>query len=505
MATIISHPAALSLAHNLGKFKISSESEVRFKLSLGEVVLIDESYTPSFDNVIEIDVKDIVIQELAFTLPNTVLFEQIEIVKTFSADIDGTVVTFRAIRAGVENFSSSAATWLKNNWLTWQPQVKSVGYSQPEWLSYYAQENCNVKVKFYMTDKTTYVYSLASLSANKCYSINTQFERIMGLHEGSKQGYFDIWVQDSEGVVLSYIQRYIYKESEDNDDIFLFENSLGGIDSASLSGASVFAPEAEHSSALYNEESEQLEGIVNRYYQKSSGWKSKIEAAWLWEIFRAKRAYKLDGAVIRKITIKDSSISESSQEDMKSFDFVYRMALDKGLLNIPRSADPLPSNLEITTPEGLFFLAPRLVEFPDAEITGELLFPVQSPWSQEWKKLSYQQLISEIDKSIGEGVVRMEIDSSLGWMLGKDETTVITVRVLKRWNDLTSLMESWEWKRDSGDAADDQVWNLAHTTLQNQASISFEDLGNAMQTNKSCKFTIKATYEELIISETIEL
>lgn len=254
MATIISQPAALSLAYNLGKFRISSESEVRFKLSLGEVVLIDESYTPSFDNIIEIDVKEIVVQELAFTLPNTVLFEQTEIVKTFSADIDGTVVTFRAIRAGVENFSSTAATWLKNNWLTWQPQVKSVGYSQPEWLSYYAQENCNVKVKFYMTDKTTYVYSLASLSANKCYSINTQFERIMGLHEGSKQGYFDIWVQDSEGVVLSYIQRYIYKESEDNDDIFLFENSLGGIDSASLSGASVFAPEAEHSSALYNED-----------------------------------------------------------------------------------------------------------------------------------------------------------------------------------------------------------------------------------------------------------
>ena len=108
-----------------------------------------------------------------------------------------------------------------------------------------------------------------------------------------------------------------------------------------ITGASVFAPEAEHSSALYNEESEQLEGIVNRYYQKSSGWKSKIEAAWLWEIFRAKRAYKLDGAVIRKITIKDSSISES-QEDMKSFDFVYRLALDKGLLNIPRSADPFP-------------------------------------------------------------------------------------------------------------------------------------------------------------------
>ncbi|NCU31282.1 hypothetical protein EOM57_05885, partial [Candidatus Saccharibacteria bacterium] len=90
-------------------------------------------------------------------------------------------------------------------------------------------------------------------------------------------------------------------------------------------------------------------------------------------------------------------------------------------------------------------------------------------------KIAYAQL--------PDSIIRMEVDSSLGWMLGNGETTVITATVFKGWNEVTSQITSWLWTRNSGDAADDQVWNLAHTTLQNQASISFDDLGNAMQTN----------------------
>lgn len=505
MATIISKPATLSLAYNLTKFKISSTVEIRFKLSLGATLLIDESYTPDANNEIEIDVTDIVLEQLALSLPTTDLFIQGNIVKTFTALVDDIESTFTCIRAGVENLTDTAANWLKYNWLTWQPQVKQVSSSQPEWLSYYAQETSYVKVKFYMSDNTTFTHALATLNAGNCYSINTQFAHIMSLHEGSKQGYYDVWVENGAAIVLSYVQRYIYKASELTDEIFLFENSLGGIDSVALAGESIFAPEVEHALALYNEESEQIDGTAIRYFRKSTGWKSKTEYKWLWEIIRAVRCFKVDAGVIRRITIKESGLNDSSMEDMKSFEFVYRMALDKGLLNIPRSADPLPSNLEITTPEGLFFLAPRLVEFPQAEIAGELLFPVQSPYTQEWKKLSYQQLINEIDKNIGEGVVRMEVDSSLGWMIGTNETTTVSVKVYKRWVDITSLMTAWTWTRESGDAADDLIWNQAHAALTTSAAISFADLGNALQTNTSCKFTIRATYDELTVSTTIEI
>jgi len=157
MATIISKPATLSLAYNLTKFKISSSAEIRFKLSLGATLLIDESYTPDANDEIEIDVRDIVLEQLSLSLPTTDLFIQSGIVKTFTALVDDIESTFTCIRAGVENLTETPANWLKYNWLTWQPQVKQVSSSQPEWLSYYAQATSYVKVKFYMSDGTTYI------------------------------------------------------------------------------------------------------------------------------------------------------------------------------------------------------------------------------------------------------------------------------------------------------------------------------------------------------------
>ena len=99
----------------------------------------------------------------------------------------------------------------------------------------------------------------------------------------------------------------------------------------------------------------------------------------------------------------------------------------------------------------------------------------------------------------------MEIDSSLGWMIGKDETTTISIRVYKRWVDITSQMITWQWLRNSGDAPSDEIWNLNHSSLANIADISFEDLGNTMETNATCKFIIKAHYDEATISTEFEI
>jgi len=505
MANILTYPDALSLASNLKKFVISSVEDIRFKLYCGATLLIDESYSPASDGKITIDVKEVVKNELSFIIPTTDVFLQTGICKEFVAHIDLETKTFLAIRAGVENLAVSATEFLAQNFLTWQPQSKQVGYSQPEWLTYFAPVAGTLKVKFYLTNETFPVQTLTALAAGSCVSVNMMFSRIMALQAGEKQGYFDVWVENASEQRLTYIQRYIYKEIETVDEHFLFENSLGGIDTAVFAGESIFAPELTHTEGIYEEESEQLDDTVSRLYQKSTGWKSKGEAAWLWDFFRAIRKYKVDSGVIRKLTLKESEVTDSSSEDMKSFSFTYRIAADKGLLNIKRSTDPLPENLEITTPEGLFFLAPRLVDFPQAEIVPELLFPVQSPYTEEWKTISYQQLINEIDKSIGEGVVRMEVDSSLGWMIGADETTTIMVKVYKRWSDITSVMTKWEWIRSSGDAADDIAWNHAHKSLTNSALISFADLGNALQANVSCRFYITATYEDLTISTTIEI
>lgn len=504
MATIIQQPDQYSFAGNLKNIVVTTEARITFKLKYGSEVLIESSYDPDLNDKVEIDIKKIIQDTLTSSIPVTSSIA-VKDFPSFSFSVDqGAEFIFYAFEGGVD--AIIASTWFAGNFLTWQPQTSYVTWNQPQFLSYIALAACNLKVKGYFADGTNQTILFGALAANKVNTANLQYSSLPAKFSDKQPTYIDVWTENASGQRLSYIQRFVLKNTTADDNCFLFKNSLGGWDSVVFTGT--IKNEASSDVKTFSQEdttNEYQVDLAEKYSKNTGYFISDKHRIWIAEFFKTSERYFLSHrGYFEKLTVLSSTIN-SQKSNPSSYNFTFSLSRSTKYLNLPRVEAP-EAPLQVVDPAGeLFFLAPRLVEFPDAEINGELLLPVQSPYTQEWKKLSYQQLISEIDKSIGEGVVRMEIDSSFGWMLGKDETTVITVRVLKRWNDLTSLMESWEWKRDSGDAADDQVWNLAHTTLQNQASISFDDLGNAMQTNKSCKFTIKATYEELIISETIEL
>lgn len=92
------------------------------------------------------------------------------------------------------------------------------------------------------------------------------------------------------------------------------------------------------------------------------------------------------------------------------------------------------------------------------------------------------------------------IDSSLGYMIGPGEKTIIKVNILQGWYDITDKMTAWQWSRTSGDYADDLAWNIAHASLTTEAEISYDDLGNAAAQNVSCVFTIQAVFEDAAIT-----
>lgn len=96
--------------------------------------------------------------------------------------------------------------------------------------------------------------------------------------------------------------------------------------------------------------------------------------------------------------------------------------------------------------------------------------------------------------------IYMYIDSSMGYMIGPGEETLISVRVLKGWYDITDKIIGWQWSRSSGDYADDLAWNIAHSSITTKATISYLDLGNAMAQNINCVFTIQAVYEDAAIT-----
>ena len=409
MATILTHPDSLSLSSNLKRFEIAASSEVRFILSQGSAVIIDESYYPNPEGRIIIDVREVINGYLSTAIPTSNIFQQAGVMKTFSADINSEVITFVAIKSGVENLAETPGNFLTANWLTWQPQSKKVTYNQPEWLTYYAVVNAVVKVKLYLKNDTSVVQTLHNISAGTCYSYNLQFAYVMTLVAGDKYGYYDVWVENTSGTRLTYIQRYVYRQQESNDEYFLFINSLGGVDTANLTGESRFSPEVEHREGLYDDVSVQTPGAAVRRFEKNSGWMAKNEVEWLFDLLKSQSKYKLHDGTFKLITISESSVEDTSLEDMKSIALTYRMANDSGLLNIARSMDPLPENLEIDTPEdGLFFLAPRLVDFDSAEPDDSFLFPIQSPFLQKWFKFSWGALWNFLYNKL--------IDSAIGVM-----------------------------------------------------------------------------------------
>lgn len=393
MSTIITYPDALSLSRNLKKFLISSGVPVTFTLKKENQEILSEVYSPTPAGTIEIDIEDAVNDQLSLVLPISDVFTQPGTAADFSAIVDGVTKSFRVVKGGVCGLSITAVEFLKSNFLSWQPQTKSVTGTQPEWICYYAPEAAKIRCRFYNNNGTQAVTDLATLAAGECKSINVQFNRIINLNATKKLAYFDVWVENNSGVRLSYVQRYILIPGTNTERFFLFENSLGGIDCLSCTGEEVISPDSEFTLAEMDDETIQSAKRFEKWILQSTGFKNNIEALWIQDFFRSGQRYVVDSGTVKKIVLQESTIEINSRDAVNEFTFKYRSATDKGLLSLSRSLET-PAGIEFPTAEQLFFLAPRLNEFLEADINESLLIPVQSPYQTVWKRLSVGALLS---------------------------------------------------------------------------------------------------------------
>ena len=373
------------MSGNLKPFVLQSSTAVAFTLEVGGSQMLNETYYPGNGNLIEIDLREVVESYLSFTFPSSDVFNQPLLVRSFTAKFDGQTVSFNAIRAGKARLNQSASEFLKENFLTWQPQVKPVTYYSPEWLTYYAVETCRIRLKAYFEDGTSSETTLSSPSAGTCYTLNLQYGVVSGKFSGKRPTYYDVWVESTGGQRLTYVQRYIGspRRSED-ENWYLFENSLGGLDSLRAYGSLDDAPEYEHNVS-------QLDGVLteyrvdtNRKYTRNTGYLTPQESAWLQDMFSSRQKYAYTASGYYKIVFTASDGGRSSTELPSSYSFTYQFAEDLPFLDIQRRED-LPDNLELKTPEGeTFFLPPRLAEFPKLSLSPDLLLPAQEPHTEKW-------------------------------------------------------------------------------------------------------------------------
>lgn len=392
MATIIQKPDTLSLSRNLKELIISTSSEISLQLLKEDSLLLEETYLPDVNNRVHVDLADIVTSVLSLTMPSgeAVSTSQSSIYSDFTVKVDGSsVAEFTAVRSGVERFSDTAANFLTANWLTWQPQVKEVLRDQPEWLTYYpASGSCACYAKFYYTDGTSGELKVCDIT--QCASVNTRFSKLWGLDESGKERYgiIDVYIKNAQGLRLTYVQRYILRSQEALDEVYLCENSLGGIDTFRFYGDRKLMPEIGHTALLFDNAYTATDPDLSRKWSQNTGMLRDKECEWCWELFRSSAVYHLYKGGILPIVLDSSSIEKSAMSVLAAYSFDYRYASDFGLLNISRSEN-LPDMVEISGPDAeVFFLTPRLNEFPSAILSDDLIFPVQSPYEESWYILS---------------------------------------------------------------------------------------------------------------------
>jgi hypothetical protein len=336
--TIISRPSGLCFTGNLPRLTFTADADVRIQLLSGSITLLDETYTPDFDGAISLDITEVIKNSLSVSIPDVDVYVQPTLVKTFTIKLNDNSYSFTAIRAGIKNLNTSTSEFLKKNFLTWQPQQKNITATQSEWLTYYATQYCYLYVAAVFNDHTVVSKKISDFTGGKTYAVNVSVSCMTGLFGQAPERY-NIYVSETDNALgrrLSNVQQYIVEALSHNEQVFCFQNSLGGIDTIRCSGEAKHAPEYTSSTALMNDTEDTYYIEKKDLQTQNTGWLSKSAATWLHDFFTSKQRYKYEDDTLQPVVIDEITAETSTIEDLISFEFTYRPAIASDYLNLKR-------------------------------------------------------------------------------------------------------------------------------------------------------------------------
>lgn len=415
---IVQQPDSLCFAGNVLDFVIDGVTKsITFKLRVDNVEVVNEVYTPSNGRV-DIRCKDIVNHLLSVSIPRADQDHVIQssAVKKFRAEIDTTVVEFTAVKGGISNVIETSSVFLKTQFLTLQPQQKNITTHQPEYLSYYAVVAGKVKVKAYHVDGSDEKYILDIVQGN-LYTIDLSYLKISGKFNKAI-GCYDVWVEDTGGNRLTYMQRYILTRSNVETNVYMFENTLGGIDTVTFTGKFTEKIQTEGTVTTMLEESLDNDVDLNFSREQNTGFIPSIEyARWLRGFFVSKQRYHVSGS-LRRIYLRESD-NEFTVNSLNDFVFEFFYSIQEKYDVVTRDGGELPELLEFPeVDDQIPFLVPRLSEFPIAVTADDLMLPVQYAYENKWRRISVASILGKaVDDAVG------NIDLSNYW--SKSEIEVV--------------------------------------------------------------------------------
>ena len=402
MATIIDKPDTLSLSGNMRRFVLGAKEAVSFILKKGTATLLEQSYEPGPDKIVTIDVREVVESQLSYTLDTAQeIYSQNTIFADFTATIDGTSHSFRAIRCGIADLADTPGNWLKSHFLTWQPKVKEVTYYSPEWLTYYAISDCTVKAKATFPDNSSSTTSLKGMTAGECVTLNLQYAIVAKLFGNKYPSYLEVYAE-AGGARLSVSQFYKFTDIHSEDEQwFLFENSLGGMDTFRAHGVNRLQAEHGHLIAELDEKLSEYDVETDRKFVKNTGFLDDYSRRWLLDFFPSRAKYIYEASMIRRIIVTESDATYTSNDLPSSYTFTYRLSEISRYLNLIRNEKELPDNLTVpnlSSPD--FIFPPRLAELPRQELGEGVLFPAFDPHNPKASVATFGSIHDTIRNSI---------------------------------------------------------------------------------------------------------
>ena len=414
---IIQQPDSLCFSGNVEDFILTGiTGNVHFKLQVDNTIVIDEIYTPEAGRV-RIKCRDVIDELLSVVIPTSDVdfFVQSNAVKVFRATLGNMVVNFTVVKGGIGDLEETSAVFLKTQWLTLQPQQKEILLNQPEWLSYFGVVVGKVRVKAYLPDGTE-EKSILDIEAGKLYAIDVSYLK-MRARFGQALGYYDVWVEDTDGNRLTYIQRFVLGTPE-NSNIYLFENTLGGIDTVIFSGEFVEKIRTEGKIATILDESRDCDIDFEISCEQNTGFiPSRDYARWLLGFFVSKQKYHVSDA-IRRIYTRESE-NEYTVNSLNDYSFEFFYSRQTRYNYVIRNNENLPELIEFPEVDyEIPFLVPRLSEFPIAVTADDLMLPAQYAYESKWRRISVASILG---KAVGDAIGN--IDLSKYW--SKSEIEVV--------------------------------------------------------------------------------
>ncbi|MFY0628591.1 MAG: hypothetical protein JXR07_20000 [Reichenbachiella sp.] len=330
--TILQQPENYNFAGNIPEFIISDIEPVPFRLMKDEEVLLDELYTPDPDAKVTIDLVGFFEKYLSINIPDSSEsdYSQVQGFGEFTAEIgDGsspTEIPFTVVKGGVD-YLENDEEFFKKYFLTWQPRTKRIKSTDVEWLSYFSVNPTEIRCTVTDSEGTEEEALIKSIAVTNLVCLNVSLSVITELVSITPVKY-DVWVKEGEDVI-SISQSYILTSEESNyEDVFVFENSMGGIDSVRYTGILTSEENHEFARAIYDKDEIEYDVSPKTLYTKNTGdFKSAREIYWLRDFFKSRKKFHFLYGSFRKIISLPTSLIQNGKV-LSNYDFKFKYMRD---------------------------------------------------------------------------------------------------------------------------------------------------------------------------------